>query len=73
MSIVKLGGKCTAQSKLQRAVEDERYTVALAYCGHPEARYVVRFCGGFIGQSANLNDAIFVAICHQDERGLKLL
>lgn len=73
MSIVKLGGKCIAQSKLQRSVEDNRYTVSLEACGNPEARYVIRFCGEFIGQSANLTDAIFIAICHQDERGLKLL
>lgn len=62
-----------AYKKLQKAVEDERYTVGIEACGYPELRCVVRFCGEFIGQSANLNDAIFIAICHQDERGLKLL
>lgn len=65
MTIIKLGGKCIAQNKLQRAVEDKRYTVALEFCGYPEARYVVRFCDKWLGQSANLNDAIFIAICHQ--------
>lgn len=73
MSLVKIAGKCIAQSKLQRSVKDERYTIALEYYGYPEARYVVRWCDKWLGQSANLNDAIFIAICHQDERGLKLL
>lgn len=59
--------------KLQKVIQDKRYTIALEYCSYPEARYVIRFCGNFIRQSANLNDAIFIAICHQDERGLKLL
>lgn len=61
-----------AYNKLQKAVQDERYTVGIEQYG-TSFPVVIRFNNEFIGQSSNLNDAILIAICHQDERGLKLL
>ena len=45
---------------------DGRYTVRLEYCGHPEKRYVARFCNEWIGQSLNYGLAVILAQEHYD-------
>lgn len=30
---------------------DKRYTLRLEFCGYATARYVVRFCGTWVGQA----------------------
>jgi hypothetical protein len=61
-------------TKLQKAVNDQRYTIELEFTGGSEkALHVTRFCGKFVGSSETLNGAILLAIFHQDERNLKLI
>jgi hypothetical protein len=61
-------------TKLQKAVDDSRYTIALEFTGGSEnALHVIRFCGNFVGSSETVNGAILLAIFHQDERNLKLI
>ena len=62
---------CNAQ--LQKTIQDKRYSVALEFCGQSQAKYVLRFCNEMIKTCDTLNDAIFEAISHQDDRELKLL
>ena len=59
--------------QLQKTIQDKRYSVNLEYCGQSTAKYVLRFCDKFIQACDTLNDAIFEAIFHQDDRELKLL
>jgi hypothetical protein len=47
---------------------DSRYTIAMEYCGYAEPRYVVRFCGQWVGQSANRSDARQIAESHNRAR-----
>lgn len=47
---------------------DTRYTINLEYCGRPEARHVVRFCGHWIGQSETAPGAEAIALAHAVER-----
>lgn len=47
---------------------DSRYTIDKEYCGHPEPRYVLRFCGDFIAQSEFLSPMIVRAVGHNSER-----
>ncbi len=61
------------KSKLQKALQDERYSINLEYCGAPQKMYVSRFCGEFISSDKTENGAIFSCIFHQDERTLNLL
>lgn len=58
----------TATQKLQKAVNDKRYTIALEYTGSPSAAIVVRFCGEFIGKGQTVDRAILQAVIHQGER-----
>jgi hypothetical protein len=61
-------------NKLQKAVNDQRYSIALEFTGGSEnALHVIRFCDKFIGSSETVNGAILLAIFHQDERNLKLI
>ena len=46
---------------------DQRYHIVKEFCGQPEARYVVRFCGKWVGQSANRSDAVQMASEHYQE------
>ncbi len=36
---------------------DRRYTLRLEFCGYATARYVVRFCGEWVGQAATKAEA----------------
>lgn len=47
---------------------DERYTLNLEYCGYEKPRYVMRFCGEWLGQAETKNDAAMFYIAHSDER-----
>lgn len=49
-------------------MKDNRYTIQREFCGYPEARYVVRFCGEWVGQSANKSDAIAIAESYEKAR-----
>lgn len=62
-----------AQNKLQKVVNDQRYTVTAEYTGKQDPQHVLRFCGDFIATDPSLNEIILQAIFHQDERELKLL
>lgn len=44
---------------------DARYTCRLEWCGYPERRFVVRFCGDWIVQASKLGEAVAVAIAHK--------
>lgn len=58
--------------KLQKAVQDGRYSVA---GGKAEAEFWLYFCQDVIGRYPldKPNDVIFGAIFHSDERNMKLL
>lgn len=47
---------------------DNRYTITREYCGHPEPRYIARFCGEWLGQSYNKSDAERIAAEHAEAR-----
>lgn len=44
---------------------DKRYAVAPEFCGYPEKRLVLRFCGEFVGSFRNLQDATLRAVGHR--------
>lgn len=52
--------------------EDKRYTIALEWCGWPERRYVVRFCGDWVGQDPTKAGAAMIYIAHADKRQREL-
>lgn len=39
------------------AFRDTRYTADLEYCGYPERRFVLRFCGVWIAQFQTAKEA----------------
>jgi len=47
---------------------DARYTVRREWCGHPEQRWVARFCGEWIGQSQFYSSAMIKAVGHNAVR-----
>ena len=47
---------------------DTRYSIEKEYCGHPESRFVVRFCGEWVGQSLFYSAAILLATSHNCQR-----
>lgn len=47
---------------------DHRYSIAKEFCGHPEPRFVVRFCGDFICQSKFYTAAVMRAVGHNCQR-----
>lgn len=49
-------------------LKDSRYTIAKEFCGQPEARFVVRFCGEWIGQSKFYSSAVMLAVGHNAQR-----
>ena len=60
-------------AKLQKIIQDSRYTVNLEYCGYSQKMYVSRFCGEFIKSDKTEKEAILTCIFHQDERTIKIL
>lgn len=59
--------------RLQKVIEDPRYTIALEYTGKATPVYVIRFCGSFVSADSTEAKAVLSAIIHQDERTLKIL
>lgn len=51
---------------------DERYTVAKEFCGYPQARWVARWCGDWLGQGKTKSDATLICIAHADKRDREL-
>lgn len=49
-------------------MRDKRYTIRREWCGYAEPRFVVRFCGDWIGQSASRLDAEAIRDHHAAER-----
>jgi hypothetical protein len=49
-------------------INDKRYTIRPEFCGYPTARYVVRFCGTWVGQRASLRAATILALSHKASR-----
>ena len=47
---------------------DMRYNVRREWCGRPEPRHVARFCGDWIGQTLDRNDALWLVAEHQRMR-----
>lgn len=47
---------------------DKRYSVEREFCGHPEPRWVARFCGEWIGQSISRASASLRCAGHQAVR-----
>lgn len=47
---------------------DKRYSIAREYCGYDTPRWVVRFCGDWIGQHASKEGARALAEAHAEER-----
>jgi hypothetical protein len=47
---------------------DRRYTITKEFCGYPDARFVARFCGDFIGQSLFYSSAVAKAVGHNAAR-----
>lgn len=47
---------------------DSRYTLNLEWCGYAKPRYVVRFCGDWIGQYESKTQALTAALKHNKER-----
>lgn len=41
---------------------DKRYTVTKEFCGYPEPRFVVRFCGEWVAQSLFYSGAVMRAV-----------
>jgi|GEM_PF-2958124 len=47
---------------------DPRYTFSKEWCGYPEKRHVVRFCGEWVGQGRTKTDALEVYGAHRKQR-----
>ena len=60
-------------AKLQKIIQDSRYSINLEYCGCSQKMYVSRFCGDFINSDKTEKDAILTCIFHQDECTTKIL
>lgn len=48
--------------------EDARYTLSREYCGYAKPRYVIRFCGDWVGQDKTKSGAAMIYIAHADGR-----
>jgi hypothetical protein len=44
--------------------KDTRYSIQLEYCGYARRRWVVRFCGDWVGAGENRTDANAIARRH---------
>lgn len=53
---------------LEGRMKDKRYSIRREWCGQPEPRWVVRFCGDWVGQSASRWDAQAIAEHHAADR-----
>ncbi len=60
------------KTHIQTVVKDKRYSISREFCGYAEARYVVRFCGDWIGQSKFKARAVKLAIAAKGRRNREL-
>ena len=51
---------------------DRRYTITPEYCGHPERRRVLRFCGQFISSHQTADEARTAQYEHSARRNMQL-
>ena len=56
-----------------KLLNDERYQLNLEWCGYAKQRYVLRFCGEWLGSYETKKEGMLQAIFHDDERNYKLL
>jgi hypothetical protein len=54
-------------------MKDQRYSIALEYCGYAKRHWVVRFCGEWIGTGKNRPDADRIARQHKAARTVALM
>ena len=47
---------------------DPRYTISLEFCGYPEQRHVVRFCGEWVGQAKTEAETGKIMMDHVEKR-----
>lgn len=47
---------------------DSRYTLAMEFCGHHHAKYVIRFCGNWVDSCHLFNMALVRAVNHNEKR-----
>jgi hypothetical protein len=61
----------TGKTERKEAInmKDGRYSVTLEFCGQPRKRWVVRFCGEWIGTAKNRVDAEKIRQAHAAARG----
>lgn len=59
--------------KIGNIIKDKRYSVNLEWCGYPEQRHVVRFCGDYIGNTTEWTKAWILCIIHDDNETTKIL
>lgn len=59
-------------SKVHSLKKDDRYTIAKEWCGHPQMRWVIRFCGEWVGYSPHLTLAINLAQVDYEKRKKEL-
>lgn len=53
------------------SLANPRYRIALEHCGYAKRRWVVRFCGEWIGTGKNWADADKIARCHIAARRMR--
>jgi hypothetical protein len=46
---------------------DSRYTIQKEFCGHKEAKHIVRFCGDWVGKADSRVEAIKIASAHREK------
>lgn len=44
---------------------DRRYSIQREFCGYPEKRHVLRFCGDFIAQSTSYSAMVLRGVGHK--------
>lgn len=48
-------------------MKDKRYTIELEWCGYPERRHVLRFCGEWVAQYKTHDEAFDAMVEHRRE------
>lgn len=51
-----------------KQLADKRYQVVLEYCGYKEPRFVARFCGIWVGQSIDYDEAMAMLVAAKAAR-----
>lgn len=53
---------------MQPIKSEPGYTVAREFCGHEQRRFVLRFCGEFVGSFTTYGAAVVRAVGHNSTR-----